>query len=252
MPFAVNGGVHIYYEVQGSGPPLVLLHGLSDTMEGLRENGLAAALAPSRRLILIDARGHGRSDKPHDPGAYDLALRVADVLAVLDAESIRTSGYYGYSMGGVIGYGLAAYAPDRLSSLVVGGAHPYASSTEFFRQIFAAGLKAWLAVLQQAAGPLPETAAARIMENDLDALRASIANDRQAVFPKTPELPFPVRLMAADGDPVFALIRQFATEAGARFFPLKGFNHFSAYVRPQDQVPVILGAGAFVPSGAES
>ncbi|MET0707731.1 MAG: alpha/beta fold hydrolase [Tardiphaga sp.] len=52
------------------------------------------------RLILLDSRGHGESDKPHDPAAYDLGLRALDVLAVLDDLSIRKSDYFGYSLGG--------------------------------------------------------------------------------------------------------------------------------------------------------
>ena len=67
-----------------------------------------------RQLILLDARGHGASDKPHDPAAYDLRLRVGDVTAVLDDLEIRRADYFGYSMGGWIGFGLAKHAPVRL------------------------------------------------------------------------------------------------------------------------------------------
>lgn len=248
MPFAVNQGIRIYYETEGSGPPLVLHHGLSDSIEGLRESGLVAALKEARRLILIDARGHGNSDKPHDPDAYALGLRARDVVAVLDALGIEKTDYYGYSMGGVIGYGVAAHAPERLSSLVAGGAHPYASSIEFFRQTLQAGLKTWLALLEKLAGPLSEAAILRMMENDIDALRASVADDRLPAFPKTPELPFPCRLVVADADPILPLIEQFASEVKAGYFPLRGYNHFSAYTRPMNQVPVILGSDLFQPT----
>lgn len=248
MPFAVNQGIRIYYETEGSGPPLLLHHGLSDSIEGLRESGLVAALNPERRLILIDARGHGKSDKPHDPEAYALDRRAMDVVAVLDALDIEKTAYYGYSMGGVIGYGVAAHAPERLSSLVVGGAHPYASSMEFFRENLQAGLKTWLAVLEQLAGPLPESTVLRMMANDIDALRASVLDDRSPAFPKTPELTFPCRLIVADADPIMPLVEQFASEMKAGFFPLRGYNHFSAYVRPLVQVPVILGSDLFQPT----
>jgi pimeloyl-ACP methyl ester carboxylesterase len=76
------------------------------------------------KVILTDARGHGRSDKPHEPAAYDLRLRAMDVATVLDHLGLPTANYFGYSMGGWIGFGLAKYAPERARSLILGGAHP--------------------------------------------------------------------------------------------------------------------------------
>src|SRR3954447_26749762 len=70
MPYASNDGVRIYYEREGSGPPLVLHHGFTRSLEGWRDNGYADVLNTEYELILMDARGHGRSDKPHDPAAY--------------------------------------------------------------------------------------------------------------------------------------------------------------------------------------
>ena len=63
---------------------LVLQHGFSESVVDWYEAGYVDALRSDYRLILIDARGHGASDKPHDPGAYELERRVADVVAVLD------------------------------------------------------------------------------------------------------------------------------------------------------------------------
>jgi pimeloyl-ACP methyl ester carboxylesterase len=241
MAYVTSRGIRIHYETEGSGPALVLQHGLTDSIEGLRESGLVDALKASRLLILIDARGHGQSDKPRDPEAYTLPHRASDVIAVLDALGIATAEFYGYSMGGVIGFGVAAQAPHRLTSLVAGGAHPFASSMESLRLIFEAGLNSWLLQLEEMAGPLSGVAVERILSNDIEALRASVALDRQPAFPKTGALPFPCRLMVADGDPIFGLVRQTAMEFGAGFFPLRGYNHYSAYIRPLNQLPVITG-----------
>lgn len=79
MPFANNKGVRIRYEVEGDGPPLVLMHGLTDSLEVFRISGYVDALRSDYNLILIDTRGHGASDKPHEPGAYRRATLVADV-----------------------------------------------------------------------------------------------------------------------------------------------------------------------------
>lgn len=94
-----------------------------------------SALKSLRRLIRVDARGHGASDKPHDPSAYNLDFRVADVTAVLDDLDIRQTDYFGFSMGDWIGFGLAMYAPIRIRSLILGGAHPYAENMQVFRDL---------------------------------------------------------------------------------------------------------------------
>jgi pimeloyl-ACP methyl ester carboxylesterase len=64
VPYARNAGSH--YEVTGAGPPLVLQHGFMCSLDEWDELGYVAALSAQYRLILIDARGHGSSDKPHD------------------------------------------------------------------------------------------------------------------------------------------------------------------------------------------
>lgn len=80
-----HNGIYIHYQVTGKGPPLVLHHGFSDDLRSWYEYGYVAALAPHYRLILIDSRGHGRSDKPHTATTYTQRARSYDVLAVLDA-----------------------------------------------------------------------------------------------------------------------------------------------------------------------
>jgi pimeloyl-ACP methyl ester carboxylesterase len=120
MPYVNHQGVRIHYQVEGDGPPLVLQHGLTSCIQSWYVYGYVASLKPSYRLILIDARGHGASDKPHDPKDYELRLRVVDVLAVLDDLHLDTVHYMGYSMGGRIGFGMAQYAPERFHSLIIG------------------------------------------------------------------------------------------------------------------------------------
>jgi pimeloyl-ACP methyl ester carboxylesterase len=94
MPFADDNGVRIHYEVEGDGPPLVLIHGFLADLEYWRLLGYVEALQSSYRVISIDMRGHGQSDKPHEPEAYGETQRVGDMLAVLDAEGMQelTSG----------------------------------------------------------------------------------------------------------------------------------------------------------------
>ena len=122
MPRVDNKGVSIHYRVEGNGPPLVLQHGFSDSSEIWDEPGTVAALRPKYRLVLIDARGHGQSDKPHDPQSHTHKKIVSDIVAVLDDLGMKTAAYWGYSRGGRYGFALARHALDRVACFVIGGA----------------------------------------------------------------------------------------------------------------------------------
>ncbi len=119
MPFVDNNDVKIRYEVDGEGPPLVLMHGTTSRAEVWRRSGVVDALKSSYRLILIDARGHGESDKPDLPSAYLPEPKANDVTAVLDQLDIGSAHFLGYSMGGRLGFDLCLIAPERLRSDVV-------------------------------------------------------------------------------------------------------------------------------------
>ena len=82
MPFVENDGVRIHYKVEGPGEPLVIQHGFTSSIEAVRLLGYSDSLKDSYQVILIDARGHGVSDKPQTPGSYGLQTAVSDVLAV--------------------------------------------------------------------------------------------------------------------------------------------------------------------------
>ena len=97
MPYAINQGVRVHFKVEGAGSPLVVHHGLNDSLETIYDVGdVEQVLKGDYQIILIDARGHGASDKPHDPEAYRMVLRVADVIAVLDALEIDKAHFLGY------------------------------------------------------------------------------------------------------------------------------------------------------------
>ena len=90
------------------------------------ELNYVATLKDDFQLILVNARGHGDSDKPYDAEAYRLDLMAKDIVAVLDHLSIPKAHYMGYSSGGTIGFGIIKYMPDRLNSMIAGGCNPYA------------------------------------------------------------------------------------------------------------------------------
>jgi pimeloyl-ACP methyl ester carboxylesterase len=66
MPYVGNQGIRIHYKVEGQGPPLVLQHGSTSSLQAWYQNGYVEPLKPHYQPILVDARGHGASDKPHD------------------------------------------------------------------------------------------------------------------------------------------------------------------------------------------
>lgn len=127
MSFATNpvDGVRIYFEAEGSGTPVVFYPGADFSHHFARDFGFDHSLIPGYQMIYLDPRGTGQSDVPLDPHAHVLDRLVEDVIAVLDAAGVDRAHYYGFSRGGWVGFGLAAHAPERLRSLVVGGMSPY-------------------------------------------------------------------------------------------------------------------------------
>ena len=116
-----SDGVRIHYAELGRGTPVVLIHGFSANSEGKWfKSGIAQALATRFRVVAIDMRGHGQSDKPHDPMKYGPRM-ATDVIEVLDQLKIQRAHVHGYSMGGGILTQLLARVPDRIITAVYGG-----------------------------------------------------------------------------------------------------------------------------------
>jgi pimeloyl-ACP methyl ester carboxylesterase len=234
--------VRIHYQVEGSGPPLVLQHGYLQSVHDWYECGYVEALKGDHRVILVDARGHGASDKPHDVAAYRLENRASDVVAVLDALGIEKANFWGYSMGGWIGFGVGEYAADRLSRLVIGGAHPYAQSQELWRELIgssiAKGHAAFVTSFQEMIGTIKPSWRARIQDADLEALLASVSEDRVSHEAVLSQIAVPTCLYAGDADPRFAEAK-LAAEAirGATFLSLPGLDHLQAFVRSDLVLP---------------
>lgn len=119
-------GVDIAYEVAGNGPPVLLLHGFaSDSETNWVRPGVVAALEQARmQVITYDARGHGRSGKPHDPAAYSGSAMVRDARGLIDHLGYEQVFLIGYSMGSQVAAGVAAI-DARVERLVLGGTGPH-------------------------------------------------------------------------------------------------------------------------------
>ena len=241
MPYADNDGARIHYQVEGEGPPLVLQHGFSESVVDWYEAGYVDALRSDYRLILIDARGHGASDKPHDPDAYELERRVADVVAVLDGLAIEKAVFWGYSMGGWIGFGTAKYARRRIRALVIGGQHPYARSMEPLRQIarrgLAQGSEAFVAAMEEMFGPETAQRTERLRAADLEAYLA-LAQDRPGLEEILPSMDLPCCLYVGEADPIYPEVTACSQyRPRVTCFSLPGLNHCEAYARSELVLP---------------
>jgi pimeloyl-ACP methyl ester carboxylesterase len=116
-----SNGVQIRYVEQGTGEPIVLVHGFTGNIEN---NWMAAGvfenLARDFHVVALDNRGHGKSGKPHDPKVYGTEMSE-DIVRLLDHLNIRRAHIVGYSMGGGIVAKLLTMHPDRFLTATLGG-----------------------------------------------------------------------------------------------------------------------------------
>jgi pimeloyl-ACP methyl ester carboxylesterase len=249
MPYATNGDVRIHYHLEGlaDGPPLVVQHGYSMSLYDWYDPGYVNTLGKTFRLILIDARGHGASGKPHDPNAYRAAHMASDVVAVLDDLGIAQAHFFGYSMGGRIGFALARDAASRLHSLVLGGNGANDRSPD------EPVLKAYLERLRQGPEVLTDTIRAvfgswatsemleRQVGNDLDALTAyQSLEERPRYAEDLRDLTVPCLVYCGDADPDYADARAIAAAIpNAQFLPFPGLDHMATLYRTDVVLPHI-------------
>lgn len=126
MPFANNNGVKIHYEIEGQGSCILVQHGFGGNITTFSESGTIQELKKEYRLIMVDARGCGQSDKPHTLEAYQADTITQDYTTILDDLKIQKVIYLGYSMGGYIGFQcLARYALPRFTAMILGGSSPF-------------------------------------------------------------------------------------------------------------------------------
>ena len=108
-------GVNYYYEIRGSGEPLLLLHGGLGSIEMF--GPVMPILAEGRQVIAVDLHGHGRTPLGDRP--ISLIDQGDDMAALLDSLGVRQADVMGYSMGGGVAFRLAAQHPGKVRRLVL-------------------------------------------------------------------------------------------------------------------------------------
>ena len=124
MPDFDSGGIRIHYYLEGpaDGPPTLLVHGFCSNFQvnWVGSRWVDTLSRAGRRVIGLDNRGHGRSEKPHDRSAYGQPM-VEDVANLLDHLVLEKVDFIGYSMGSQIGLRLLVAHPERVRRAVTGG-----------------------------------------------------------------------------------------------------------------------------------
>lgn len=247
MPYASNNETYIHYHIEGQGQPIVMLHGWSDSLVDWYTNGYVDSLKAHFQLILIDTRGHGYSDKPQVCQSYVMDNLVADVIAVLDHAGLDKAICWGYSMGGRVGFALAAKVAKRFIAFIVGGINP---NNDYPKRFFtrskavSGGMTPYLAAVESKWGRMRDEARRdRFLANDAVALSAltEALGYSAGMGQHLSGLKKPVLMYVGQEDPIHGRAQQFA-DASPRisFVSLSGLNHASSFERRDLVIPRVL------------
>ena len=226
-----SDGVRIHYEVNGParGKPIVLVHGFASDyrLNWVGTRWQEALTTAGFKVIGIDCRGHGHSDKPHDEAAYGVGLMAGDVVGVLDDAGVETAAYLGYSMGARIGLQVVLDHAPRITRAVLGGIGS-AGAIDHARQIAHA-----FRIREPTDDPVAQTfykfASAR-PTNDLEALAACIVGLKAGVSPdRLARIRTPILVVVGDRDDIASGAPELVELVpSARLVTIAGRDHMSA------------------------
>ena len=247
MPYVQSTGARIHYRVEGTGPPVVMIHGYSDSLIDWYEAGYVAALRDEYTLVMVDCRGHGLSDKPHAQEAYTMEMRVADVHAVMDELGIDAAHYWGYSMGGRIGFGVLESAPERILGMMMAGIDQHGMRVRQFQNRIGflwRGLGRFLEGFEERFGRIePDSKRVRFLENDYLAMMASTLALRDHVrdySDLSTKMTMPCLFYDGDADAFHDNVQNLVeTLPKAKFVSLPGQDHGGTFTRSDLVVPVV-------------
>jgi len=237
----------VYYEITGSGDPVLLIHGLGSRTEDWEEQ--VPALAQHFRVITYDVRGHGRSSRPSGP--YSLKEFAADAAGLLKALHVGPVHIVGLSMGGMIAFQLMADHPKLVRSAVIVNSGPAlvpqngAQRRALMQRKFLVrllGPRGWAKLLSKKLFPRPEHASKRetfikrMSENDRRAYTAAQnALIGWSVLDRVASMSHPTLVLSSDQDytPVAVKEAYAALMPNARVEVLANSRHAAPMENPQ-------------------
>ncbi len=212
MPTLHLNQTNLYYETNGEGQPLVLIHGLGSS--GRDWEFQVAEFSKRYRVITPDLRGHGRSDK--SAGPYSMKMFAADTVMLFDALGVESAHVVGLSLGGGVAFQLAVDYPARVKSLVIVNSAPELILRTLVEKIAVyqrfvivplLGMRRMGQALAPRLFPKPQHAALRtqfverLAQNDprayLDTVRAMVG---WSVTERLPTIQCPTLVISADQD----------------------------------------------------
>ncbi|MEP7104607.1 MAG: alpha/beta fold hydrolase [Chloroflexota bacterium] len=234
MPDFDSAGVRLHYELHGpaDGPPIVLVHGYCSDyhLNWVGSRWQATLIDAGRRVIGLDCRGHGHSDKPHDVAAYDRAEMAADVVRLLGHLGIEQADLLGYSMGGRIALEVAIDHAARVRRAVLGGVGRWVSGEgPRHADLTARRMRGDTSVDDPMANMFFDFAASRPI-NDLEALACCIAGRQRRIGDEELKAATtPILVCNGDQDPIARGGDELAAALGnGRFVSVEGRNHMNA------------------------
>ena len=252
--FSSFDGVELAYRVSGDGPPVVLLHGFAaDSERNWVRPGVVAALeAAGRQVVVLDARGHGHSDKPHEPSAYADGAMARDVGCLVEHLGFEEVDVCGYSMGARTAMTLAA-SGERMRYAIFGGVGRRLGSRAMAER--APTIGEGLLATDSATIDDPVARAFREFAESTDAdLQAISAFQRSGAFPRTDlsTIRLPVLVIAGAEDRLAGSPHDLAERiAGAEVKVVSG-DHLSAVFDPAFRQAIVDFLARVVGEGRSS
>ncbi len=227
-----SDGVEIAYEVAGEGAPILLIHGFASTGRvNWWDTGWVKTLVEAgRRVITIDNRGHGKSEKLYDSDLYPATEMAEDARRLLDHLGIAQCDVMGYSMGARVAAFLTIRHPERVRRAVFAGLASRMITGVGGGEAIARGLEAPSREDVTDAGARSFRVFAEQTKSDLKALAACIRSSREKISVEDlRSIAVPVLVVAGTKDDVAGDVQTLvAAIPGAEGVELPGRNHMNA------------------------